>query len=216
MPDPSVDQYGYEVRSGRYRNLRTGQYVPTQDIRDLVQTEITAGYERMQQLAARVVAGEADLGQLQDAMISHLRTSHTAMYTLGRGGIRQMTATDYQALTAFLEQEYTYLDGFMADIENGSATGGQVVNRMKQYGEAIWTSYNEGESSGAQSAGYTEEKSIAVDDQGTCDECHDIAALDWQPIGTLKKPGTRKCRRRCRCYFEYRGLSAQGRVRLKN
>lgn len=216
MPEPSIDNYGYESKSGRYRSLKTGRYVTTQDVRDLRGNLIAKKSNDAGMLSDKVAAGTAPVSQYQNVMISYIRNLNTSMFILGRGGIAAMTPNDWVVLGRYLEGEYVYLENFMADIENGNLTAGQIRSRAGLYVESSWTAYSLGESEGASAAGYTEERRIAVDDQGTCSDCSGYAALDWQPIGSLPKPGEKsRCQRRCRCYFEYRSTAKNGRVTLR-
>ncbi len=207
--------YGYNPKTGRYVDLKTGRFVKTDDVRQLLNDTIDSGFERVTKFAQAVGAGRADIGALQDAMLSHLHDSHVAMYMLGRGGVNQMDENDFGVLSKRLEAEYKYLDGFMADIQAGRLSQNQIADRMGRYNEHVWASYHDGETNGAIAAGYTEERRIDEGDEDVCDDCSRYAGMGWQPIGTLPAPGDKsKCQTKCRCKKVYRGVDGRGRVRL--
>lgn len=201
----TVDEYAYSVSRGRYYNLRTGRFVSAADVNTLLTDYLDSNMSRLSEFAGRVASGQASTQDLQNAMVSYLAESHATMYALGRGGVKQMTGSDFERLSERLEQEYNYLEGFMADIDSGRVSEGQMQVRLAMYGESVWGTFWLGESAGAEAVGFTEERRIAVDDKGTCDECQGFADQGWVDIGTLPKPGSKSpCLSRCRCSMEQR------------
>ena len=200
-----VSTFGYNPDTARFVNLQTGRFVSGDSVRDLVQTQITSGADRIGQFADRVVSGQASLQDLQNAMISHLQEQHTAMHTLGRGGWRQLTASDFRAISAKLESEFTYLENFLADIENGNLSAAQIKQRLQLYSDAIYGSYYDGLTEAHMSAGFDEEAREIDAGAENCDDCLAYAAMGYQPINTLPSPGEQsRCMRKCRCKKVYR------------
>ncbi len=200
-----VDEYAYSASRGRYYSLTTGRFVSAADVNGLLQTYHDGNMTRLSEFAGRVASGQASTQDLQNAMVSYLAESHATMYALGRGGVQQMEASDFERLSERLEQEYNYLVSFMADIDQGKVSEAQMKVRLAMYGEAVWGSFWEGESAGAEAVGFTQERRIAKDDKGTCDKCKGYAERGWVEIGTLPKPGQLSpCLSRCRCQMEQR------------
>lgn len=201
----TVDEYAYSVGRGRYYNLRTGRFVAAREVNGLLHDYLDANMTRLSAFADRVASGQASTQDLQNAMVTYLADSHATMYALGRGGVKQMTSSDFERLSERLEQEYNYLEGFMADIDSGRVSRGQMQMRLAMYGESVWGSFWLGESAGAEAVGFTEERRIAIDDEGTCGKCEGYAKQGWVDIGTLPKPGQQSpCLSRCRCRMQQR------------
>lgn len=216
MPSPTVDEYGYDVVSGRFRSLTTGQYVKTADVRALVLEQIDTDAQGLQALGQAVANGDASLQQLQDAMLSYTRDANLTMYTLGRGGINQMTVDDFGNVSNKLQSEYLFLDGFMQDIQDGKLSAAQIADRITLYGDSTWNAYMRGEQAAMLAAGFGEmrRRLDPAPDVEHCQPCIDLDGKDWQPIGSLPLPadGSTPCLVKDRCTVEYRINDARGRV----
>jgi len=210
-----VSQYGYSAKTGRYVDLATGRFVNTEELRDLVAEEMTKFFRGTDGLGLGLQNGTVSSDEFQVEMSNAIRISNSAMFALGRGGLRAMTPDDFAGLENHLSSELGYLDEFMAAISRGELSPRQIQARVNLYAEAPWEAYAQGEYLNNKAVGFEEMRRIAVDDGGTCGDCHDYAAQGWQPLGKLPMPGKGSvCGRRCRCYVEYRVSEKKGRVSI--
>lgn len=210
-----VSNYGYSAKTGRYIDLATGRFVNTEELRDIVAEDMAKFFRNTQDLGLGLQNGTVSLDEFQIEMTNAIRVSSSAMYALGRGGLRAMTPDDYAALETKLTSELTFLDDFVTAIHNGELSPKAIQARVNLYSEAGWEAYHIGEFQNNKQAGYEEMRRIAVDDGGTCSDCHDYAAQGWVALGKLPMPGQGSvCRRRCRCVVEYRVSEKKGRVSI--
>lgn len=90
-------------------------------------SELVAAY------SSNLDGGSWTMPQYEEAMRKRLKDAHIAEYVLGRGGISQMTPSDYGRIGATLKKEYGYLRSFLDDIAAGKETAGQANNRARNF-----------------------------------------------------------------------------------
>jgi hypothetical protein len=84
-------------------------------------------------LAVRLTTGEITVQQWVTQMRDLLRSTYSAEYMLGRGGLDAMTQADYGRLGAMLKEQYGYLDRFASDIAAGKLSPAQIQMRARMY-----------------------------------------------------------------------------------
>lgn len=197
-------RYVYNQTTGQYRDVNTGRFVPQAEITELIQNEIDAGFTRIETLSERLADGRIGLDQFQNAMISHLNYAHDVMYLTGRGGVNAMNDSDYAMLASIKESEFSFLENFMADIENGNLSAGQIRARIGLYNEKAYGSFYEGVRGSAEAQGFDEERRV-LNPAEHCDDCTALARRGWQPLGTLPRPTEGSiCQANCKCTMEFR------------
>ena len=208
-------QYAYDARSGRYKEVATGRFLPTDDLRAIVSERLEIGARIAQGLVDNLWSGSLDYDQFQASMMDVIKGNNAVMYALGRGGVRAMTNDDYAQLSEMVKSEAQYLDGFIDAIGQGELSLEQAKARASLYTDGPWEAYHLGETNNRKAAGFEQVRRIAVDDGGTCDDCREYASRGWQQIGRLPMPGKASaCGRRCRCTMEYRVTDRRGRVTI--
>lgn len=126
----------------------------------------------METYAQNLASGAWPMSQFEAEMRRRLKDAHIAEYVLGRGGVAQMTPSDYGRIGAVLKKQYKYLRGFLNDVEAGKETAGQATNRAKNFLGSARQSFSRGRG-----------KSYGLDlpchpaDGGT--SCHGNCRCEW-------------------------------------
>lgn len=66
-------------------------------------------------------------------MRAAIKTIFGAQYVFGRGGLNAMQATDWSRLGDLVEEQYSYLSGFVADVAAGKLSKPQITVRAELY-----------------------------------------------------------------------------------
>lgn len=205
--------YTFEKKSGRYRDQRTGTFVPERKVYDAMEDRIRDGRNRLRQTIDLVYNKSITVENGRSIIISELRKMHVQMGVLGAGGRKSINSDRayarqvYGRVGVLLREEYKYLDRLFQDV--GTMSRAQALSRISMYADKVWTSYHIGEQQAKIRAGFTKKRRIAKDDKGTCEECSHYAEISKEgvPITDNQRcplPGERsRCRGRCRCEVEY-------------
>ncbi len=158
--------------------------------------------------ALRLQQGQINAAEFGDAMKGHIKSLHIAQTALSRGGWEQMRPADYEGISATIEAQFKYLQGFASDIESGRYGRGDelaqgVLSRAALYSESGRATYeNEYKTANAE-AGRTEAKRILASVKN-CDGCIEEADKDWQPIDEIADIGSLDCKSACHCILIFR------------
>lgn len=90
-------------------------------------------------------------------------------------------------------------------VEPTAMTPGEFVARVEKYGDSGWQAAQQINRSRALSRGAFRLERRVLGNPRTehCSDCPPLAALGWQPIGTLPHIGESECGPRCLCHFEW-------------
>lgn len=192
----------FEEHLRRYRDLRTGRFIGPSQMHDLREQFADAMTERTAALAGQLVGHEITLQQWVEEMRGLIRTAHSDLAMLGRGGLRALDAQDLQTLQEVIRGQYTYLQRFAGVIASGDLSEGQIAVRAGMYMSAARMTYEDMQRRTAVQAGAVLEanRRHALE---SCQGCVAESARGWVPVGTLSPPGTRSCKANCRCTLEY-------------
>jgi len=107
-------------------------------IRNIVDIRTNIFSEIVNSLADKLFTGELSIGAWQEAMKSEIRSLHTGMAAIGKGGWGDMTKSDWGRVGAEVKKQYRYLQGFADDIMTNADTISlnQVSSRARLYQEA--------------------------------------------------------------------------------
>lgn len=136
--------YQYVTSLNRYRDVESGRFVSRQTVLGYVTRIARAGNAASDALAGLVSNGTisaADFGQL---MRDELKSTFIQQYVLGRGGRDLMQPRDWGAVGNMLREQYQYLNEFVADIESGELTEGQIRARAALYFQSSREAYERG------------------------------------------------------------------------
>jgi hypothetical protein len=84
-------------------------------------------------------------------------------------------------------------------------TPGQFTARVEQYANSTWQSSQRVNRGSVMSTniGKLERRVLGHPRTEHCSDCPPLAAMGWQPIGTLPAIGDSECKQLCLCHFEY-------------
>lgn len=101
---------------------------------DAYENESEKAKRRFELIALAYIAGRLTLNQFNQQMRDGLQEHFTALMLLAMGSGRTPTTRDLELLNRFLQREYQFLDGFIADLEAGRMTDNRTVYRAGLYG----------------------------------------------------------------------------------
>lgn len=205
MPDtPALSQYGYNPKSRRYINLKTGRFVPANDVRSAVDAVIEVEVVKAQTIGQQLIDGKITLADWQGQMTSNLKTLHVAMGVVANGGFQNTSSADFGFIGSLIKKQYSFLRDFAKQIETGKQLlNGSLLARSALYVQAGRETYENVVGRAAGNGGATQEKSIlGIADH--CEQCVSEAAKGWVEIGTLIPVGQRLCKSNCHCSLQYR------------
>lgn len=204
--NPRRRSFGYTWDDNVARYRQRGQFVAQRDIERVLQDRIDEGIDRLEDNLAALLEEGADLQEWQLASVVELRRAHTQSLAYGRGGWDKVTFQEWGELGARLKDEYRLLNDFSLEIAAGELSEAQIRDRMNQFAEKSWNGFWEGQTKAKKDAGFVEERRVLDPSAEHCDDCLRLAALGWQPIGTLPEPadGSTRCKSRDKCSKVYR------------
>lgn len=163
---------------------------------------LTAAVEQsavaMRNLAESLAGGSMSLAGWYERMAEEVRDAHAAA-AVAAG------EEDPAAASPALDRQLDYLDAFARDVESGSQPlDGTLAARAAMYARSALGAYAGAERRQARGAGAALERRVLDPGAEHCRECIDLAALGWQPAGTLPDIGEGcSCIVNCHCHFEF-------------
>jgi hypothetical protein len=120
-------------------------------------------------LAAQLKSGAISLPEWQAAMRESLRSDYKDAMYLTRGGIENVSQSDWGYVGSSLKKQYAYLDQFATDIAADPVKWktGRLDNRMRLYNQSGYSALEEFKARDVKIAGWTEERRVL----GTMDNC---------------------------------------------
>jgi hypothetical protein len=156
---------------------------------------------------------QISLADWQREMRDVIKNTHLAAMLAQRGGVANVTQSDYGRAGQIIREHYGKLDNFANEIANGKqALDGRALLRANMYQDAGIGTYETFSVLYHANAGFDFEQSV-LDPTVTnhCNDCIKQAAMGWQPIGQMIPIGQRQCRTNDRCNHWFRN-SATGEV----
>lgn len=165
----------------------------------------------MRGLSTQLQSGALKLPEWQQQMNDLIKWSQLAAALVANGGTRNSTQNDYAVVAISIFAMLTFLQVFANEIESGKQKlNGSILSRSGLYANAARDAYEETRRIGmARYAGATLERRVldAVANHCVTDGemigCVELAAMGWQPIGTLPRLYDTPCRTNCMCHFEF-------------
>lgn len=152
----------------------------------------------------QALAGEISFSEMESIMAVEVRNLNIQLYSMGKGGISQISPLDREIMSGILTEEYTFMGNFVTDIQSGNLSPAQVSNRYDSYMEHSRQSFWEGSRAAAVAAGMTQERRV-LNPAEHCQDCIGYAAQGWVRINTLPRPGqASECRSNCKCTIIFR------------
>jgi hypothetical protein len=202
LPNIRTD-FLWDESAQRYRSASTGRFISNRSIKQAVNSIIARSQRELRSLASLAANGELNLTDFQERMAGELKNLHLTAAAAGKGGWDQMRPADFGRVGAELRFQYERLELFVRHIEAGDLSPKQITARTEMYIGAANGTFEATRRSGAEDAGFSEERNILGDSEH-CGLCLQETAKEWQPIGSLIPIGERTCLSRCKCSLEFR------------
>ena len=178
-------------------------------------------------IAAKVRERVRSLGpvssrEYQSRMAEEITLSHNVNAVLAAGGFAAMTLGLWNYAAARARNEQVFAVRLASEINRGTVSPAQAINRTSMYAEATYATFSGSEKKREQARGTIQARRILdpgalhcdVDPEAGTPSCVDLAVdemgepLPWQPIEEVVPIGEATCRSRCRCWIEYRREAA--------
>lgn len=195
--------------SGSYHDTRTDDAVPSEVLREAVDTHLVNGSkDRMIGWTNKMRDGLIDIDAWHTNITRELTSLHIAGGIAASGGLEEFDDNMRTVVAERLDVQFDYLEGMVEDVRDGQQdTGDGLDRRVKMYAEAGRGTYEDvqRESQEEPEDGDEEvwERRIRDFEADSCEDCIEYAAMGWQPLGTLPLIGDSQCMVRCRCRFIY-------------
>lgn len=192
----------YEANLRRIRDIRSGRFLGPSEKHALRESYIDAMHERSQALVTRLASGDLTLQDWLEQMRTLVRTSHSDMAMLARGGIHGMDALDRQNLSETIRAQWNYLQRFAGAVSNGDMTEAAIAARADMYVNAARLSYEEANRKTAIENGAQYEHNV-LHARESCPGCVAETMRGWVPLNQLSAVGSRDCNGGCKCTIQY-------------
>lgn len=169
-------QWSFDPKTKRFIDER-GTPMGERELTDVRDHYLDSMSDLLDTYAQNLESGRWPLSQYEAEMRRRLKDAHIAEYVLGRGGVLQMTPSDYGKIGATLKKQYKYLRSFLDDVEAGEETRGEATNRARNFLGAARQSFSHGR---GKSYGLTLPAHPA--DGGTA--CHGNCRCHWDIVET--------------------------------
>lgn len=209
MPDPR-SKYTWDAAAARYRSVATGQFVNRKTVVDALNRAITLESITMTTLLKDLRDGRLSLDSWYLSMRQSVKLIHLWAAAAGKGGWAQLTQADYGYLGSIVRFHYDRLARFAEQLHLGLPIRLRELVRVTMYAQAARATFYEIELGTATAAGYTEERNVLDAQAEHCDDCVELTARGWQPIGSFPPVGSLTCLTMDRCYREFRRSGGNG------
>lgn len=194
---------GYLFANGRYRNESTGRFVSRADINGLLESQIQSAESRLQGLATAFYEGKIAPAVFVEQVCTEERRLALQNSALAKGGFDRLGFADYGRAGQMLRGEYQRIIGTAADVQAGTVTLPQLLNRMTRYvGDARVLYFQTQRTIPRQTAegmSLIEKRNLSPEAE-SCSDCINYYDQGWQLYATLPGPGEAcKCQGNCRC-----------------
>jgi hypothetical protein len=197
--------------SGRYRDTRTGRFVPTSIVRRELDTYLDNSQDAIRILSHSLRDRQIGLAEWEHSMRRIIKNTHINSVVLERGGYANMRPQDWGRVGSAVRKQYEYLTNFGLQIADGTQRlDGTLMVRMDMYTQAGRTTYYQ-----SAHANMKPEVTMVGSVRHARDSCRECIDLDgkWFRMGdpAYKLPGQRICLTRCHCSERY-GAEVDGAI----
>jgi hypothetical protein len=212
---PAPDSYTWSEAAQRYRSATTGRFVSFATVTGEVERAVSAYAGDMRGLSEQLQAGTISLDEWKIAMRQEIHDVQNTAAVMARGGVDQMSQSDWGWVGQRTRTQYDYLERFAADIASGKQPlNGRFLRRAEMYAKAARGTFDGMRGRLARQHGAAFEQRLlgaAEHCQATSRPgCVEEAAKGRQPIGTLAPIGAATCLTECRCRMRF--FDADGNV----
>ncbi len=211
-------RYWWDNKRQCYVDYDTNEPVPPKKQRAWLLALIFLWRSKLKALGARLQTGEIDVPEWYLLTAKAIKNIHTAAAVLAVGGDQNLVGAALDNLEERETYQFQKLNEFRDEIPADPAARTTAIGaRAAMYamaGVATFTNLQRlgvlkrlGELKGDGGVLGTDVEIIerrVINSHVPCEDCELIAAMEWQPYGTLPELGDSICMSNCQCEFEYR------------
>jgi hypothetical protein len=186
----------FDKKAKRYRDSR-GRFVSRQSVRDAVDNAGKAFKREAGKMAEQLDRGEITGGEWRNDMAALVKRHLIVTSSIGKGGHKQMTRSDWGSVGGNIRREQHYLAKFADELDRLSPR--QIAARARQYAGAGHIAFERM----TERLQMGKEAKRFLHASESCSGCLSYAGR-WMPVAEMPSIGSLKCRHRCRCHIEYR------------
>lgn len=204
--------WAWDAKAGRYVYMPSGRRVQPFEIRNqAIEPVILSSRQNQRAISTQLQNREITLAQWQTQMIGQIKQTQVAAGLAANGGEKNTNDSDKEEIALLILALFLLFQDFSTEIQRKrQPLNGLLLVRSDLYANAARGTYEDmGSYVASVHLGKTEERRLlSPGDHCTNDHqytgCVELAAMGWQPIGSLPKIGASPCRSNCRCRKEYR------------
>lgn len=156
----------------------------------------------MREQTGLMATGKISLPEWQSRMRQYVDAIYLISVAIAEGEW-DITAEQVEANKEERKKQLAFLLLFASDIATGKQKpNNSMIARIGLYAAAGWAVL-QGIKAAVAKGKYTEERRV-LSPAHHCEDCPPLAALGWQPIGTLPPIGDSECGANCKCFMEWR------------
>ena len=133
----------YDTASKLYRS-EFGDVVSQDTLKEVRDTYLSESESLIDDYAILLDDGTWTIPKFETEMRSKLKNAYISEYVLGRGGVSQMTQSDWGRIGNMLRNQYGYLRSYLDDLESGKETRGTATNRARNFLGSARQSFSRG------------------------------------------------------------------------
>lgn len=192
----------YDKKTARFRDGK-GKFISPIQIRKQIEATVERCGRKMRTTTEKLLSKEITLSEWTKEMKDQIKIQHTLSASVGRGGRKQMSQSDWGKVGAELKKQYQFLDKFADDLKKGRVSEARAKQRAALYSRSARTVYADALKTANKDAGKVLSRRV-VHASESCAEC-----LRWSSMGYIdaeKQPpiGSLICRSNCRCEIIYK------------
>jgi len=211
MPADVLPGFTWSTSATRYRSNATGRFVARRDVLGLLDGQVNSAGRRLGDLTTVLHEGRIAPAVWADQMRNELRRLHSQNRALAVGGWDRMTPRDWGAVGGRLRDDYARITRLAGDVQAGSVTLPQALNRVQGYiGNARMQFWNGEREHRQVQPGMIPIELRTLGNAEHCGDCVEYHDRGWCTEGELPVPGAdSECTTHCRCSMEWRQVPAE-------
>lgn len=199
--------YTYNAQRGQYRDTATGKFVKASVVTEFTTQSLRASGDVAGGLVASARGGDLGAKEFRTAMRQEIKGEYIRQYIAGRGGLVQMSKSDWSSLGGMLREQYKYLEGLVSDLKSEDIHDNTLAMRARMYTNSAREAFERGRYRAVDEAGtFTEERWVLGPGEN-CQDCIDYSMQGWVELGRIAAmpgDGSTVCKTNCNCHKEYR------------
>lgn len=206
MAEQFLIGYTWDNKSARYRSGKTGKYVARRDIVFLLQSQVNDIGELVTSTTVSYYEHEIDGSTWQVTMRDLLRRLYSQQSALGAGGWDRMEFLHWTRVGGSLLEAHMRLTNLAYDISAGKVSLAQILQRVAGHVNEARRLFLTADREAAMKSDRVFEERRRLSSSEHCDDCIELAARGWQPLGVLPIPGdgSTECGGYDKCLIERR------------